>query len=155
MYNYKLNSLNHYITCNFEKLGALMFLSNCYLLFDVESSICFLAELTILSLREDIVLWFNLSFRLIEESSLIFLLRVNLWTPSELLYLFGFMCNELLIRLSNPLITIESDLRLMFPADNSSSRDVNLDYSPVSFLRYESKVSSVGFCKILFDEELL
>jgi hypothetical protein len=93
--------------------------------------------------------------RLIEESSLIFLLKVNLWTPSELLYLFGCICNELLIRLSNPLITIESDLRLMFAVDNSSSLDVNLDYSPVSFLRYESRVSSVGFCKILFEEVLL
>jgi hypothetical protein len=92
---------------------------------------------------------------LIEESSLIFLLKVNLWTPSELLYLFGCICNELLIRLSNPLITIESDLRLMLAVDNSSSLDVNLDYSPVSFLRYESRVSSVGFYKILFEDVLL
>ena len=132
-----------------------MFLSICYRLLDVESNIYFLAELTILSFNEDIVLLFNLSFRFIEESSLIFLLKVNLWTPSELIYLFECMCNELLTLVSNPLITIESYLRLMFPADSSSSRDVNLDCSPLSFLRYDSMVSSVGFCKLVLDEVLL
>ena len=143
------------MTCNLEKLGALMFLSICYLLLEVESSNCFLAELTILSFKEDIVLWFILSLRLIEESSLIFLLKVNLWTPSEKLFLFWWICNELLILVSKPLITIESDLRLIFPVDNSSNRDVNFDCSLVSFLRYESKVSSVGFCKVLLEDVLL
>ena len=65
------------------------------------------------------------------------------------------MCNELLTLVSNPLITTESYLMLMLLADSSSSRDMNLDCSPLSFLMYDSMVSSVGFYKLLLDEVLL
>jgi hypothetical protein len=65
------------------------------------------------------------------------------------------MCNELLTLVSNPLITTESYLMFMFPADSSSNLDMNLDCSPLSFLMYDSIVSSVGFCKLLLDEVLL